>query len=220
MAGGNKDWIPIAVEAFDTFQTTFCSEIGANISAWHITTGKNTILQGLHTTYAAYYAISKLTATARQIDYDNTETARVALIAYIRKITKEEVKNNTLIPDENRTEIGVPNAPKSKTKSVASEVAPAVGYTNKATLVGKYKFTPRKKPVGQASFRIKTGFYLLGGPIPTEKQCTQTDVINSGKDVIVYDAENLGMSFVSYTRYLTGDKKLGKAATRYLGIIS
>lgn len=223
MAGGNKDWVPVGVTEFDTFQKTFCAGVGTNNVAWHIASAKNTILQALHTTYDGFYAISSIKGSVSQDDYDNTDGARKDLKSYIRKITREEIKHNTVMTDNNRSDIGVPNAPASKTKAPVSLVGPGVSYKSIAPLVGRYDFLPKKKPVGQGGYVIKTGFYRPDDKgnvvIPTEAQCTQTDVISKPTDPIEYDASVLGSLFISYTRYLNTEKKKGKAATKYLGSI-
>ena len=220
MSGGNKDWIPEGVKEFDDFQKIYCLGVSTNVSGWHITTSKNTVLQNLHDTYDEFYAISKLTTTASKDDYDNTDAARKALKTCIRNLTRQEIKNNTLISNVQRSDIGVPNGPAAPTTAVASNVSPGLTYNRLAECIGKYEFTPKQMPVGQGSYSIKTAFYKIGDTVPTEKQCTKFNVIDTDKTPIVYEAENLGMSFVSYTRYLTTTKILGLAATKYLGIVS
>jgi hypothetical protein len=219
MASG-KDWIPKGVKEFDDFQTTFCLGVNTNVVSWHITTSKNTTLQELNVIYADFYAISKEKATAKPIDYDNTDEARVNLKANIRLITKQEIKNNSNMTDTERTSIGVPNEAKAPVDAPVATVAPAIGYQGVARLVGKYTFTPKKKPAGQGGYRIRTGFYKAGDPVPTEDQCTQSDVITGESDLILYNVVNLGMQFVSYTRYVNTAKKVGLVATVFNGIVS
>jgi hypothetical protein len=222
----NKDWIPGTVDGFDTFQGIFCLGVHTNILAWKITATKDAALQALNVIYVAFYLITKNKSSASADDFLNTKTARKNLKAAIRKLTREEIMNNTNMSDINRKDIGVPNAPAAKTKAPVSLVSPAVSYKSLQSLIGFYKFTPKAKPDGQGSYQIKTGFYnltvppALPTPIPTEKQCTQTDIISKPTDPILYDAENKGMQFVSYIRYRNTDKKLGKAVTIYYGTVS
>jgi|ERR1035437_2396968 hypothetical protein len=221
-----KDWIPRTVPGFDKFQGIFCLGVHTNVVAWKITATKDAALQALNVIYVAFYLITKNKATATADDFLNTKVARKNLKAAIRTLTAQEIKNNTNMTDINRKDIGVPNAPAAKEKAPVSLVAPSVSYKSVSSLIGFYKFTPKAKPDGQDSYQIKTGFYVLTvppglpTPIPTEKQCTQTDIIGKASDPIEYDVENKGMQFVSYIRYRNTDKKLGKAVTIYYGTVS
>src|ERR1035437_5059044 len=172
----NEDWIPKKLEVFDIFQGIFCKGVHANRTAWKITTSKDNELQALKVIYDGYYAISKNKRTSSPNNIKSTIKARKDLKSYIRKLTSQEIKNNTNMTDSNRKRIGVPNAPAAKRKAKASNVSPGVSYSSKSSLIGNYKFTPRKKPKGQSGYHIKTGFYKLKEPIPAEDQCTQSDL--------------------------------------------
>jgi hypothetical protein len=218
----NKDWIPAKIALFDTFQNTFCVAIHANVVGWRITATKDAALQALKGTYDGFYAISKVKASAKADDFYNTKVARKALKKAIRTLTSQEVKNNTSISDLNRFDIGVPNAPAAKTAAQVMTVGPGLTYASKSNLSGNYKFTPRGLPDGQTGYRIKTGFYMVGtaiADIPTEEDCTQTDFITEAKDPINYPASKKGFLFISFTRYVNTDKKLGTDCTIYNGSV-
>lgn len=215
----NKDWIPYKLGAFDIFQNIYCKGVHTNRAAWKITISKDNALQALKVIYDGYYAISKNKRTSSPNDVKSTIKARKDLKNFIRKLTSQEIKNNTNMTDSNRKRIGVPNAPAQKRDAKASNVSPRVSYSSKSGLIGNYKFTPKKKPKGQSGYLIKTGFYLLKEPVPAENQCTQTDLIGKASTPIIYDIENKGMLFVSYIRYRSTNGKLGKAATIYYGSV-
>ncbi len=217
---GNRDWMPKKIKYFDDFQEHFCAEVNENKIAWNISAEKCEILLEKQAVYGGYYLITKLKVRSNPKDYVNTRVARMDLKAYIRRITREEIKNNSNILNIERKDIGVPNEAREKVKSRVSIVAPGVKYRSVDTLIGFYGFTPRKKPKGQGSYQIKTGFYRLGKAIPKEKDCTQFDNISRASQPILYDAENFGMLFVSYTRYLSTRSKVGRGVTRYLGVVS
>jgi hypothetical protein len=216
----NADWLPKPIKTFDTFQNIFCKGVNSNRIAWKITASKNTALQNLKGTYDGYYAITIKKSTSTPNDFVNTKSARKALKSYIRKITSQEIKNNTNMTDVNRKDIGVPNAAASRTRSKISAVSPVVTYKVVASLIGQYGFTPKKKPKGQTGYYIKTGFYLLGETPPVERKCTQVDIIGKASVPVIYDESNKGMLFISYIRYINTNSKLGKAATIYYGTVS
>lgn len=217
--GGNKDWITTGVAEFDKFQDKYCNDIDDNLVVWDIDSDKNDILQELKVIYDDFYAVSKNKRKASPSDYLSTNKARKNFKKYIRTFTKEEIKFNTSMTNTNRFRIGVPNEIKAAKKSEVSLKSPTVKYVRMSRLIGKYTFTPKRKPKGQRSYQIKTGFYLKGETPPTERKCTQVDITSQSSDPIIYDAENYGMLFVSYIRYRNSSNKLGNVATIFYGVV-
>ena len=221
-----KDWVPQNMNEFKTFGDTFSTQANTNQTKWGLETDKVTALLGQQTKFNGFYEISKNAKTRSQIDVDNTNKARVPYEQSIRDIGQHEMKHNSLMTDAEREACGVPIDSGTHTPAPVETTSPVIQYATAGRLGGKITFTPAggshsgAKPAGQQGVRIKIGFYKQGDAIPTEDNCTQTEIVSNSPASIVFADDKYGMLFVGYARYFNTRKQLGTVATQFFGIVA
>jgi len=222
----SKDWVPDGINEFKTFGDIFCTQASANKTAWALDTAKVTAMLTQQGTFNGYYDISKDHQTRSSVDTNNTNNARVPYEQSIRDIGQHEMKFNSLMTDTEREACGVPNNAGTHTPASIETTSPVIQYASAGRLGGKITFAPAgsgtsgAKPEGQQGVRIKIGFYKQGDAVPTEDQCTQTEIVSNSPASIVFADSNYGMLFVGYARYFNTRKQMGTVATQFFGIVS
>jgi len=220
-----KDWIPRPMDDFRIFADNFYDESNTNQLAWHLIGTKVAAMTPLIATFDADHDISKHHASRKPTDTSNTEEARIPLEKLIREIGQYEMKHNDFMTNENRTNCGVPNDTGETHVAPVASVSPAVSNKNIARLVDEISYTTadtthaHAKPDGQQGLKVKIGFYVKGAPIPSEDECTQTDILGDSPSDIVFAEANFGSLYVGYARWFNTRKKLGLAATQFFGVV-
>ena len=221
-----KDWIPGPMDEFRISADNFYGEANTNQLAWHLIGTKVAAMTPLIGTFDGFHDISKHHASRRPIDTSNTEDARAPLEKLIREIGQYEMKHNDFMTNENRTNCGVPND--TGEKHVAPVASGSLSITNKniARLVDEIIYSTTSdtshthaKPEGQQGLKVRFGFYEKGAPIPTEEECTQTELLGDSPSDVVFKEANFGMLYVGYARWYNTRKKLGLAATQFFGVV-
>ena len=219
------DWIPQPMDEFRIFADNFHDESDTNQLAWHLIALKVTNLGTLIGTFDAFHDISKHHASRKPTDTSNTEDARVPLEKLIREIGQYEMKHNDFMTNENRTNCGVPNDTGEKHVAPVASGSPSITNKNIARLVDEITYTTSEtthahaKPDGQQGLKVRFGFYEKGAAIPTEEECTQTELLGDSPSDVVFKEANFGMLYVGYARWFNTRKKMGLAATQFFGVV-
>ena len=223
--GRSKDWIPTTNLEFNKFQNTFCGLADSKQIPWILITDKVVALLKLQTTYNDFYKVTAVKNGFTGIDTANTKGAKKDLKAAIREMGIDEMKTNANMTDSDRTSVGVHNDSGTHTPAKIETTSPVMQATNKGTLGLELRYSPvgnpksHELPEGQIGVITKFGFYKKGGTIPTEKQCTQTEILGKSPASVIFDSDNSGDQYVGYARYINSRKQLGTVATTFYGVV-
>ncbi len=135
-----------------------------------------------------------------------------------------EMKTNTNMTDEDRNLCGVVNDSGTYTLSPVADVAPFVQYLRTGMLGGMMTFIDPVselggKPNGQDGVVVTFGFYVPGGVVPAEEDCTQTIIGSRRKRGVIFKSTNMNKSFVGYARYKNTRNILGTIAFQFFGTV-
>ncbi len=221
----NGDWIPRPHPDYRRFGDNFCLRLNANKTIWGIDPALVAALIVLQIIYNAYETISSGKDTHTSIDIDNTNRARIPYEAAMREMGQGEMKLNKKMNDGERTACGVVNDSTARTIAAICNVSPVVKITQLGELNKKLTFiNPGPDagawPDGQDCVSVKIGKHKNGDPVPKEADCTLTNLYSKLANGIVFSADDAGMQFVGYARYVNTRKDVGTAATKFSGTIS
>ncbi len=220
-----KDWIPTKNKDFKEFSDTFCTAAKANQFTWFLITNNVKALLALQVNYLKYYAVTAITKGFTGLDTANTQNAKDLLLAAIRAMGINEMKHNSKMTDENRDSVGVHNDADTHTASPIETSSPVIQTNNQGSLGMGLRYSPAGThkssalPDGQMAIILKFGFYKKGDTVPSEDKCTQMEIIGRSPAFVTFLAENFGMLFVGYARYLNTRKQLGLVATTFNGVV-
>ena len=221
----NDDWIPRPHPEFRRFGDNLCLRANANKTIWGIDPLLVAALIVLQLAYNIVETISSGKDTHTSIDVDNTNRARIPYEIALREMGQGEMKFNKKMNDGERTACGVVNDSTSRTTAAVCNVSPVVKVTQLGELNKKLTFInpgpdPGAWPEGQDCVVVKIGKHKSGDPVPKEADCTLTNLYSKLANGIVFSADDAGMLFVGYARYVNTRKEVGTAATKFTGIIS
>ena len=219
------DWIPTKNKDFKEFSDTFCAASKANQFTWFLITDNVKALLALQVNYLKYYAVTAIKNGFTGLDTANTQNAKDLLLAAIRAMGINEMKHNSKMTDGNRDSVGVHNDADTHTAAPIETSSPVIQTSKQGSLGMGLRYSPagnRKSsalPDGQMGIIIKFGFYKIGNTVPSEKQCTQVEIIGRSPAFITFSDLNFGILFVGYARYLNTRKQLGLVATTFNGVV-
>ena len=220
--GWNDVWLN---PEFRKFGDNMCTRANANKTIWGIDPAIVAALIVLQLAYNLLENISSGKDTHTSIDVDNTNKARIPYELALREMGQGEMKLNKKMNDGERTACGVVNDSTARVQSPVCTVSPVVKVTQLGELNKKFTFInpgpdPGSWPEGQDSVTVKIGKHKVGDPAPKEVDCTLTNLYSKLANVIIFSADDAGMQFVGYARYVNTRKESGSAATKFSGIIS
>lgn len=222
----NEDWVPQGNKEFKDFSDIFCKLANENQEEWNLDEENVEAMMALQGTYVPLYVISSDEDSRSKNDNAKTLKAKVALEAAIRAMGIDEMKNSEYMSDTDRDSVGVHNNAGTDTPAPIEKTSPVIQANKKGNLGLEVIYHPvgspksNALPDGQFAVVVKFGFYVIGGTIPTEKQCTQIEILGKSPANITFDAENYGMAFVGYARYMNTRKEMGTTATTFYGVVS
>lgn len=221
----NGDWIPRPHPEYRVFGDNLCKRANANKTIWDLDVDAVAALIELQLKYNAYETISSGKDTHTSIDVDNTNRARIPYEAAMREMGQGEMKYNKKMNDGERTACGVVNDSTARTNAAVCNVSPVVKITQLGDFNKKLTFInpgpdPGAWPEGQDCVSVKIGKHKIGDPVPKEGECTLTNLYSKLANGIVFSADDAGLQFVGYARYVNTRKEVGTAATKFSGTIS
>ena len=222
----DKDWIPSNMEEFRNFADNFCYEANTNKVPWVLDADDVLALLAFKVIFNPLEDITKVKTSRTSEDIERTDGARVGYEKMIRHIGINQMKNNPNMTNDERTACGVHNDSGTDTPAPIENTSPVIQAANKGSLGLEIRYSPagtsasNALPDGQFAVVVKFGFYKKGDPVPTEKQCTQSEILGKSPAHVTFDADNFGMLYVGFARYLNTRKELGTVATAFYGVVS
>lgn len=224
--GKTEDWVPSNMEEFKKFGDKFTNKANTNRTAWNLNSDDVDELVLLRDAFNPLEEVSSDKVKRNTLDVEKTDDARLPYEKLIRKIGINQMKGNDLMSNDQRTDIGVHNNSNTHTQSPVEETSPVIQAENKGELGLAIRYSPvgnpksHALPDGQEAVIVKFGFYKKGDAVPTEKQCTQTEILGKSPAFVTFDGDNKGLLFVGYARYINTRKQLGLVATTFYGVVS
>ena len=182
----NQDYIPVEEEKFDTFQSNLFTYISAHqpgtANPWGYPQQRVNTLGSLKGAWDAAWAVAKNKGNRTAGDVQAKDDARDLYEPEIRQFVKEFLKNNLLITNEERVEMGIP-VPDTDSGPVPVPVTvPAIEMESGAgsQIVIHFKPFPetpgsdsKGKPKGISRMEI---VYKIGTPAPQNPdECNKFD---------------------------------------------
>jgi hypothetical protein len=215
-----KDYIPKKLADFDLFQNKLMGIIAQHVpsstASWGFLLADFTALQTLQTAWSAAYAAANPASnkkTRTTVQTTAMTTAKKNYTAAIRKFVKANLKENALVTNADRQNMGIPISKTTRTPSTAPTTTPQLSVTQGSGNTVLVKFTAgmdakgvskRAKPTGVVMVELR--FAVGGNPPATPDDCPKTEIASRSPHKLVFSAADSGKRVYLYGRWLNNRK--------------